>query len=391
MMSREDFVKRAFYLLSLVDKPIDEEVKIMVDIYVMSHFQGIFAEKNHSESAQKKNYQTLIMSLLRHELSENLIQYVLMKVHSEILPYLQMPIQMADYLTDCFDYGGMISVLALSGLFELITKYNINYPNYYNKLYQLLTPEAFQLKYKQRFLTLLVQSLRSSAVPSVVVAAFCKRLCRIAITDSPSTALFVIPLITELITYHSVCYSLLHVDDEEDIYDVVGHRKALPGVEEEEMNVIKKKTMDLEGDDDDDDSESESEENKDEEVVAEKADNQMMKVERSTMVLSSEIVKRTLDRMKLKREQRRHELELPVKRMKQTVEFNHLKDVDWPAFDPFDNTTNDINQSHAMESYLWELSVLMNHYDPNVVEMMKKLRVKLVRVRQQFNTVVNVT
>ena len=363
----------------------------MVGMISFSHSQGIFAEKNRSESAQKKNYQTLIMSLLRHELSENLIQYVLMKVHSEILPYLQMPVQMADYLTDCFDYGGMTSVLALSGLFELITKYNVNYPNYYNKLYQLLTPEAFQLKYKQRFLTLLVQSLRSSAVPSVVVAAFCKRLCRIAITDSPSTALFVIPLITELITYHSVCYSLLHVDDEENIYDVVGHRKALPGVEEEEMNILKKKTMDLEDDEDDEDEDESDDEKADEEVVAEKADNQMMKVERSTTVLSSEIVKRTLDRMKLKREQRQHELELPLKRVKQTFEFKHLKDVDWSVFDPFDNTTNDINQSHAMESYLWELSVLMNHYDPNVVEMMKKLRVKLVRVRQHFNNVVNIT
>ena len=366
----------------------------MVGVVLLSHSQGIFAEKNRSEAAQKKNYQTLIMSLLHHELSENLIQYVLMKVHSEILPYLQMPVQMADYLTDCFDYGGMTSVLALSGLFELITKYNVNYPNYYNKLYQLLTPEAFQLKYKQRFLTLLVQSLRSSAVPSIVVAAFCKRLCRIAITDSPSTALFVIPLITELITYHSVCYSLLHVDDEENIYDVVGHRKALPGVEEEEMNILKKKAMDLEDDEDDEEDEDEDESNDekaDEEVVAEKADNQMMKVERSTTVLSSEIVKRTLDRMKLKREKRQHELELPLKRVKQTFEFKHLKDVDWSVFDPFDNTTNDINQSRAMESYLWELSVLMNHYDPNVVEMMKKLRVKLVRVRQHFNNVVNVT
>ena len=312
MIPREDFVKRAFYLLSLIEQPIDEEVRTMVDVVLFSNSQGIFAEKNHPELAQKKNYQALIMSLLHHDLSENLIQYVLMKVHSEILPNLQMPMQMADYLTDCFNYGGMTSVLALSGLFELITKYNVNYPNYYNKLYQLLTPDAFQLKYRQRFLTLLVQSLRSSAVPSVVIAAFCKRLCRIAITNSPSTALFVIPLITELITYHSVCYSLLHVDEEEDIYDVVGHRKTLPGVEDEELDILKKKTGDLEGEDE----EGESSEEETEEVVAEKADNQMMEVERSTAVLSSEIVKRTLERMKLKRDQRQHEVELPHKRVK---------------------------------------------------------------------------
>ena len=38
------------------------------------------------------------------------------------------------------------------------------------------------------------------------------------------------------------------------------------------------------------------------------------------------------------------------------------------AFDPFDNATNDIQQSHALESYLWELYVLQRHYDPKVVE-----------------------
>ena len=55
------------------------------------------------------------------------------------------------------------------------------------------------------------------------------------------------------------------------------------------------------------------------------------------------------------------------------------------AFDPFDNATNDIQQSHALESYLWELYVLQRHYDPKVVAMMRMLQAKLVKTRQQFN------
>lgn len=50
-----------------------------------------------------------------------------------------------------------------------------------------------------------------------------------------------------------------------------------------------------------------------------------------------------------------------------------------------------MGDSHALESYLWELHVLLHHYDPNVVEMMRKLQTKLLRTRQQFNGVVNVT
>lgn len=267
----------------------------------------------------------MVMALLHNDLSESLIQYVLMKVHETILPNLLLPMQMADYLVDCYNYGGITSVLALNGLFILITDYNINYPNYYNKLYQLLTPEAFQLKYRQRFLTLLVQSLRSTAVPAAVVAAFVKRLCRIAITGAPSTAMFVIPLITELITYHNTCYPLLHVADEEDIYDVVGHRKPLPGVDEEEMDVLKNKKKggeeeELEvSEEDDDEEEGEDEE---EEVVAETASNEIQATIRSTAVLSSELLKRALERMKLKRAHRKEVLELPAKRVKETHEYN---------------------------------------------------------------------
>ena len=80
-----------------------------------------------------------------------------------------------------------------------------------------------------------MRSLRSTAVPAITLAAFCKRLCRIAVVSSPSTALFVIPLVTELVSYHSSLYGLIQVEDAEDVYDVVSVRKTLPGVEEDEV------------------------------------------------------------------------------------------------------------------------------------------------------------
>lgn len=254
---------------------------------------------------------------------------MLLKAPTDILPFLSTPVQLADYLVDCYDYGGMVSVLALGGLFTLITEYNVNYPNYYNKLYQLLTPEAFRLKYRQQFLSLLVQSLRSSNVSASVVAAFCKRLCRLAVTESPATALFVIPLVTELITYHNVLYPLLQVEDPQDIYEVVNHRKPLPGVEAEEMEVKRQKEL---VDEEEVSSEGtgvfqrlrvddDSEEEEEKEEVAEVADNRMVDVERPSAVLSSDILKLTLERMKLKREEHEREAELPPKRVKESFHF----------------------------------------------------------------------
>lgn len=194
-------------------------------------------------------------------------------------------------------------------------------------------------RYRQKFLTLLVKSLRSSEVPALIVAAFCKKLCRIAIRSSPATALFVIPLVTELLTYHPSLYPLLQVEDKEDVYDVVSVRKALPGVEEEgEVEVLKQKEkqrvadwIDDEEEDNEEESviESDSEEEKDDgdkeenkgmkeekekekEVVAEVDDRKPVAV-RSTAVLSSEIVQKTLNRMERKRQQLETQPELPEK------------------------------------------------------------------------------
>ena len=49
-------------------------------------------------------------------------------------------------MTDCFNYGGVLSVMSLSGLYEMITRYNVNYPDYFDKLYSLLNDQVFSLK-----------------------------------------------------------------------------------------------------------------------------------------------------------------------------------------------------------------------------------------------------
>ena len=183
-------------------------------------------------------------------------------------------------------------------------------------------------RYRQRFLILLVKSLRSSGISALTLAAFCKRLCRIAITSSPSTALFVIPLITELITYHSSLYSMIQVEDHEDIYDVVSVRKMLPGIEKDEIVTMKQKQAnDLideedeeeeeeeEDDDDDDDDENEKE------VTGEVDDNKPIVV-RSTTVLSSDILKKTLRRMQEKRERNEKSPELPAKQARIEYHFD---------------------------------------------------------------------
>lgn len=305
----DELEKRVLYVLSLMKTPVDEEVKAL----------GVFPAALAKLAQQKKNFTDLLEEVLRRDLTQSTLEYVLMKMDAEFLPYLASPMQFTDFLTACFDYGGVLSVMSLSSLYEMITHYGVNYPAYFDRLYSLLDEKVFSMKcvlffsltprYRQRFLALLVRSLRSSAVPALVLAAFCKRLARIAVVSAPSTALFVVPLLTELVSYHSSLYPLVQVGEKEDVYDVVSVRKMLPGVEEDEVAPAKE----LE-DEDEEESEESEEESEKEEVAAEVDDHRM--TERPSAELSSEILKRVLKRMELKRQRCEKEPECPAKQPK---------------------------------------------------------------------------
>ena len=52
----------------------------------------------------------------------------------------------ADFLTATLDKGGLLGMLALNGIFLLVTRHGLEYPRFYQRLYQLLTPDAFHVR-----------------------------------------------------------------------------------------------------------------------------------------------------------------------------------------------------------------------------------------------------
>ncbi|XP_011385346.1 nucleolar complex protein 4 homolog, partial [Pteropus vampyrus] len=127
-----------------------------------------------------------------------------------ILPHLAQPSLMIDFLTRAYDVGGAISLLALNGLFILIHKHNLEYPDFYRKLYGLLDPSVFHVKYRARFFHLADLFLSSSHLPAYLVAAFAKRLSRLALTAPPEALLMVLPFICNLLRRHPACRVLVH-------------------------------------------------------------------------------------------------------------------------------------------------------------------------------------
>lgn len=112
---------------------------------------------------QRKAFQEMWLGFLKHKLPLSLYKKVLVAMHDSILPHLAQPTLMIDFLTSACDVGGAISLLALNGLFILIHKHNLEYPDFYQRLYGLLDPSIFHVKYRARFFHLADLFLSSSA------------------------------------------------------------------------------------------------------------------------------------------------------------------------------------------------------------------------------------
>ncbi|XP_066545640.1 nucleolar complex protein 4 homolog [Amia ocellicauda] len=157
------------------------------------------------------------LGFLKYKLPSNMYKKVLVIFHDSILPHMSKPTLMIDFLTAAYDIGGAISLLALNGLFVLIHQHNLDYPDFYKKLYNLLEPSIFHVKYRARFFHLADLFLSSSHLPVYLVAAFAKRLSRLALTAPPPALRMLIPFICNLIRRHPSCRVLIHRPSAADV------------------------------------------------------------------------------------------------------------------------------------------------------------------------------
>lgn len=152
------------------------------------------------------------ISFLRLPLPLDVYKEVLVTLQEAVIPHLANPAMLCDFLTRSYDIGGVVSVMALSSLYVLMTQYGIEYPNFYEKLYALLVPAIFMAKHRAKFFQLLDSCLKSPLLPAYLAAAFAKRLSRLALWVPPSGALIIIALIHNLLRRHPSINFLVHQD-----------------------------------------------------------------------------------------------------------------------------------------------------------------------------------
>lgn len=183
-----------------IDSPDSE-----LEVFVSNPPQAI-----ENESKFKGMLERNWCTFLNGTISAQLYKTVLTVLHKRIIPHFHTPTKLMDFLTDSYNQGGIVAILALNGLFELMVKNNLEYPNFYQKLYQLITPELMHVKYRPRFFRLMDIFLASTHLSVHLVSSFIKRLARLSLSAPPSAIVIVIPFIYNMLKKHPNCMIMIH-------------------------------------------------------------------------------------------------------------------------------------------------------------------------------------
>ncbi|KAH8429879.1 ribosome biosynthesis protein NOC4 [Aspergillus melleus] len=163
-----------------------------------------------SVNAHKKRAQDAWMAVLHGDISPSQRKTLLRTMVHSIEPWFNRPELLMDFLTDSYNVGGATSLLALSGLFYLIQEKNLDYPQFYQKLYSLLDANLLHSKHRSRFFRLMNTFLASTHLPATLIASFIKRLARLALNAPPTAIVAMVPFMYNLLKSHPTCTLMLH-------------------------------------------------------------------------------------------------------------------------------------------------------------------------------------
>lgn len=302
----------------------------------------------------------------RHAMSQHLYKTVLLAMHTNIFPNVSSPLLLSDFLTDSFNANShrqdaqqqqqcsITALLSLQSIFVLISRHNLTYPQFYPKLYSLLRSHLFYVKHRAKFFSLLSLFLTSSYLPAAYVAAFAKRLSRLALHAPPHGAALCITQVFNLLRRHPACRVLMNRPLQQVQRTNGATVKGAASVAQREQ-VGKSLTDFLIA--------------RQAELAAESAAAAKLgiKPKQQQWQDSSD------DEQQPTKAHLKPSLSSASASTAATNVFGHetLPELqklssDCCGLDPFDAQTDDMASSHATESSLWEMAALQHHYNSSV-------------------------
>lgn len=173
-------------------------------------------------SSHRKHFSHCMLQFLRLPLPSVVHSHILQNAHSNIIPYMSQPAHLCDYFADSFSQGGLSSLLSLQGLWTLMRDYKLEYPDFYAKLYTMLSNNLAHVQFRSRFLRLCDMFLSSTHIPAYVVASFAKKLSRLSLYAPPSASVAILALVYNLFKRHPVILCLIHRPDDDPLMNTTG-------------------------------------------------------------------------------------------------------------------------------------------------------------------------
>ncbi|XP_072765070.1 nucleolar complex protein 4 homolog B isoform X2 [Anoplolepis gracilipes] len=198
---QEIYIKNLLELIDKIPLPKEEEESKVSDNkeLLCGPQDAIFT---WDQSAVKRALNKVWGCVMHWELTPQLHKQLLLVLLERVMLHLEKPILLTDFLMDSLDVDGPVGVLALQGVFILVTKHNLEYPNIFTKLYSMFEPEIFHTKYKARLFYLSDLFLSSTHLPEALVAAFAKRLARLTLVAPPEDILIILLFVGNLLLRH---------------------------------------------------------------------------------------------------------------------------------------------------------------------------------------------
>ena len=153
------------FLFSSKKKKLSNEITLEDKEKYDARLLAFLSSEKVSSHERSNLFDTDRVCLVFFQIDAALHRKILLNIPTKVLPRMANPLLLADFLTSSYESQGNASkILALHGLYLLMTQGNLDYPFFYGKLYSLLTIDIFTAKYKARFFYLLNIFLQSSYV-----------------------------------------------------------------------------------------------------------------------------------------------------------------------------------------------------------------------------------
>jgi hypothetical protein len=217
-ISAEEVFTRSWSLLRAFSEPCSNEAQEFesAELWAPTGAPAAFYLREY-----RKLFQSAWLRLLSLPVPAEKRKPLLQYLPSHVMTHLSEPLLLSDFYIRSFHSGSAeISVLSLSGLFLLLTRYSLGDPDtlssssneYFAQLYSLIKPNIFRLRQRARFQRLAAASLASGLLPAGFAAAFAKRCLRTAVAcEDAGVIQWLMAVAYRLIqAHHSQCQLLLH-------------------------------------------------------------------------------------------------------------------------------------------------------------------------------------